>query len=39
VTPSGDIVPLDPNPDNPMGEGSEEIAVPVIDPVDVRLAR
>jgi hypothetical protein len=30
-------VPLGPSPDNPMGEGSEETALPVIDPVDVRL--
>jgi hypothetical protein len=31
--------PLGPSPDNPMGEGSEETAVPVIDPVDVRLGQ
>ena len=34
-----DDVPLGPNTDNPMGEGSQETAVPVIDPVDVRLGR
>jgi hypothetical protein len=31
--------PLGPNPANPMGEGSEETALPVIDPVDVRLGQ
>jgi hypothetical protein len=34
-----DDPPLGPSPDNPMGEGSEETALPVIDPVDVRLGR
>lgn len=29
-------IPLGPSPDNPMGEGSEETAVPVVDPVDAR---
>jgi hypothetical protein len=29
-------IPLGPSWDNPMGEGSEETAVPVVDPVDAR---
>jgi hypothetical protein len=31
-----DDIPLGPSPDNPMGEGSEQTALPVIDPVDAR---
>jgi hypothetical protein len=34
-----DDPPLGPSPDNPMGEGPEDTAVPVIDPVEVRLGR
>jgi hypothetical protein len=34
-----DDIPLGPSPDNPMGEGSEETALPVIDPVDLREGR
>jgi hypothetical protein len=32
-------VPLGPSPDNPMGEGSEETALPAVDPVDVRTGQ
>jgi hypothetical protein len=32
-------IPLGPSADNPMGEGSEETAVPMIDPVDARQGR
>jgi hypothetical protein len=32
-------VPLAPSPGNPMGEGSEETALPAVDPVDVRTGQ
>jgi hypothetical protein len=31
--------PLGPSPGNPMGEGSEDTAVPMIDPADARLGQ
>jgi hypothetical protein len=31
--------PLGPSPGNPMGEGSEDTAVPTIDPADARLGQ